>query len=405
MNEGHSAFLTLALLDKQTRGEIAKASEQDIESVRRRCAFTTHTPVPAGHDQFPREAVSHLLGERYVQVLDVTNCCPSNVLNMTLLALRFSRYINGVAMHHGEVSRDMFPQYPIRAITNGVHAVTWTSEPFRRLLDHHIPEWKSDNQYLRYAIGIPLREIRDAHEQAKADLISELERRTAVKFDRRVLTIGFARRATPYKRADLLISQLGRLRSITERIGPIQVVYGGKAHPRDNEGKAMIRHIVDAAHKSGPALKIAYVENYDIRWARLLTSGADLWLNTPHRPYEASGTSGMKAALNGVPVFSVLDGWWIEGCVEGVTGWAIGRDNDAADLAEETASLYDKLEEQIVPMYYKRPEAFEEIMRSALSLNGSFFNTQRMLSQYVASAYVPGKFEENEISRPTRAVE
>lgn len=404
MNEGHSALLTLALLERQTGGEIERATEQDIEAVRRRCVFTTHTPVPAGHDQFPRDSVSRVLGEGVVRVLHVTNCCPSNVLNMTFLALRFSRYINGVAMHHGEVSRDMFPRYPIRAITNGVHAVTWTSEPFRILLDRHIPEWRSDNQYLRYAVGIPLKEIREAHEQAKADLISELERRAAVKFDRRVLTIGFARRATPYKRADLLISDLGRLRAIAERNGPIQVVYGGKAHPRDNDGRAMIRRIIEASHAAGPALRITYIEDYDIRWARSLTSGVDLWLNTPHRPHEASGTSGMKAALNGVPSFSVLDGWWIEGCVEGVTGWAIGKNDDTVDLAEETVSLYEKLEKQIVPLYYERPEGFDEIMRAALSLNGSFFNTQRMLSQYLANAYVDPALAESGINRAPQAV-
>jgi starch phosphorylase len=403
MNEGHSAFLTLALLDRQTKGEIERATEQDIEAVRRRCVFTTHTPVPAGHDQFPRDAVSRVLGDRLVRVLHITNCCPSNLLNMTFLALRFSRYINGVAMRHGEVSRDMFPRYPIRAITNGVHAVTWTSEPFRRLLDRHIPEWRSDNQYLRYAVGIPLKEIRAAHEQAKADMISELERRAAVKFDQQVLTIGFARRATPYKRADLLISDLGRLRALAERNGPIQVVYGGKAHPRDNDGKAMIRRIIEASHVSVPVLRIAYVEDYDIRWARSLTSGVDLWLNTPHRPHEASGTSGMKAALNGVPSLSVLDGWWIEGCVEGVTGWAIGRNHDATSLSEENASLYEKLEKQIVPLYYERREAFDEIRRAALSLNGSFFNTQRMLSQYLANAYVGPALAESEIDRASQA--
>ena len=170
MNEGHSALLTLALLHKQTRGNLAGTSDEDIEAVRSKCVFTTHTPVPAGHDQFSRDAVRQVLGAPFVRVLEITNCCPNGVVNMTFLALRFSRYINGVAMHHGEVSRDMFPRYPVRAITNGVHAATWTSGSFQSLFDRHIPEWRSDNQYLRYAIGIPAEEIREAHAQAKMNL-------------------------------------------------------------------------------------------------------------------------------------------------------------------------------------------------------------------------------------------
>lgn len=391
MNEGHSAFLALALLERQTQGRVLQTSEADIEAVRQRCVFTTHTPVPAGHDQFPRETVARVVGDRFIRVLEITNCCPSNTLNMTFLALRFSRYINGVAMHHADVSRDMFPRYPIRAITNGVHAATWMCESFAKLLDRHIPEWRADNQYLRYAKGISPDEFREAHSQAKANLVAALQRRANVILDPQVLTIGFARRATAYKRADLIVSDLDRLRDIAERCGPLQVVYGGKAHPRDDEGKKMIRRIIDAARQSGPHLKIAYIENYDMQWARWLTSGVDVWLNTPHRPQEASGTSGMKAALNGVPSLSILDGWWIEGCLEGVTGWAIGRDDDTANVAEEAESLYDKLEKNVLPIYYQQ-QKYAEMMRSTLSLNGSFFNTQRMLSQYAANAYrlIPG---------------
>lgn len=387
MNEGHSAFLTLALLQKQTGGNLERATEKDIEEVRSKCVFTTHTPVPAGHDQFSREIVSRVLGRSIVEVLEITNCCPNHLLNMTFLALRFSRYINGVAMHHGEISRDMFPRYPIRAITNGVHAVTWTSEPFKNLFDRHIPEWRTDNAYLRYAMGIPLKEIQEAHAQAKIQMLDVLRERTGVTLDPQIMTIGFARRAAVYKRADLLLSDISRLRSIAERVGPLQIVYGGKAHPRDEAGKAMIRRIFDIRTMLPARLRIIYVEDYDMQWARWLTSGADLWLNTPHRPYEASGTSGMKAALNGVPSFSILDGWWIEGCVEGVTGWGIGLDDDVEDTAEDVLSLYEKLEGTIMPMFYSQPEAYVQVMRMALALNGSFFNTQRMLSQYVTNAY------------------
>jgi starch phosphorylase len=387
MNEGHSAFLALALLQGQTEGNLTEVSEQDIEEVRSKCVFTTHTPVPAGHDQFSRDAVSKVLGLDVDRVLEVTNCCPRNIVNMTLLALRFSRYINGVAMHHGEISRDMFPRYPVRAITNGVHAATWTSEPFKRLFDKHIPEWRNDNQYLRYAIGIPLKEIREAHAQAKTTLITVLRERAGANFDARVMTIGFARRAAAYKRADLVLSRIDRLRPLLERAGPLQIVFGGKAHPHDEDGKRMIRRVFDLQKTVPRDLKIVYIEDYDMQWARLLTSGVDLWLNTPHRPYEASGTSGMKAALNGVPSLSILDGWWIEGCVEGVTGWAIGLDDDIDDTNEDVTSLYDKLEQTIVPTFYRNPGSYGEVMRMALALNGSFFNTQRMLSQYATNAY------------------
>jgi len=391
MNEGHSALLTLALLERRLgRPDLGTASEQDIEEIRRKCIFTTHTPVPAGHDQFSRDLMRRVLSPERAAVLEVTHCCPEDALNMTLLALRFSHYINGVAMHHGEISRGMFPRYPIRAITNGVHAVTWTAPAFRELYDRHVPEWRYDNLYLRYVIGIPLEEIREAHIQAKRVLLAEVKRRTGVELDEKIMTIGFARRAAAYKRPDLLFSNPARLQWIAQHVGPLQVIFGGKAHPRDEGGKDLIRRIFAAAAALNHNLKIVYVEDYDVNWGGLITSGADLWLNTPQRPHEASGTSGMKAALNGVPSLSVLDGWWIEGCLEGTTGWAIGHGGEVAeDSLAEVATLYDKLELIIMPMFYGRPTAFAEIMRTAIAVNGSFFNTQRMVAQYMANAYFP----------------
>ena len=389
MNEGHSALLTLALLEQRMgNSHLGNASELDIESVRQRCVFTTHTPVPAAFDKFPRELVNQVIGADRAGVLDVTACCPDNTLNMTLLALRFSRYINGVAMHHGEVSRSLFPNYPVRAITNGVHAVTWTSPQFQKLYDQHVPEWRKDNLYLRYVVGVPVEEIRQAHAAGKLALLSEIKRASGAEFDPAALTIAFARRATAYKRADLLFTVLERLKSIAAHVGSLQVIFGGKAHPQDNEGKEMIRKVFQAAHSLEGSIKVVYVPDYDMRWAQLMTSGADLWLNTPHRPFEASGTSGMKAALNGVPSLSILDGWWIEGCVEGATGWAIGKEEDLPeDHGAEAASLYDKLERVIVPLFYGRPAGFAEVMRSAIALNGSFFNTERMMDQYLSNAY------------------
>jgi starch phosphorylase len=390
MNEGHSALLALALLEEIVgRPNLAAATSEEIEAVRRQCVFTTHTPVPAAFDQFPLELARKVLGQDRVGMLDATHCCPFGNLNMTYLALRCSRYINGVAMHHGEISHGMFPDYPIHAITNGVHAATWTSAPFRELYDRHVPEWRQDNLYLRYAIGIDLAEIRDAHAGAKRNMIREIAGTTGVQLSENVATLGFARRAAAYKRADLLFTDLARLRAIRQRVGPLQVVYGGKAHPRDEDGKAVIQRVFEAAAALRDVVPVVYVENYDMHWAQLLTSGVDLWLNTPHRPYEASGTSGMKASLNGVPSLSVRDGWWIEGHLEGVTGWAIGLDQDPEQHEIEVASMYDKLEHVVLPMFYERPASYAEVMRSAIAINGSFFNTQRMVSQYVANAYFP----------------
>jgi starch phosphorylase len=389
LNEGHSALLTFALLEQRIgTSRLGTASEADIESVRQRCVFTTHTPVPAAFDKFPRELVDQVIGSDRAAALDVSACCQDGALNMTYLALRFSRYINGVAMHHGEVSRGLFPNYPVRAITNGVHAVTWSSPKFQELYDRHVPEWRKDNLYLRYVVGVTLEEIRQAHASTKLELLAEIKRASGADFDPAVLTIAFARRAAAYKRADLLFTDLERLKSIAAKAGQFQVIFGGKAHPQDNEGKEMIRRVFQAAHSLAGSLKVVYIPDYDMRWAQLMTSGADLWLNTPHRPFEASGTSGMKAALNGVPSLSILDGWWIEGCVEGATGWAIGKEEDLPeDHGAEAASLYDKLERVIVPLFYSHPDAFAEVMRSTISLNGSFFNTERMMDQYLSNAY------------------
>ena len=389
MNEGHSALLALFLLEQRLAGKhVASADAEDMDAVRHRCIFTTHTPVPAGHDQFPLDLARQVLGEEWARALVSTGCCHDDTLNMTFLALRCSRYVNGVAMEHGEVSRGMFPGYPIRAITNGVHTVTWTSPPFCDLYDRHIPEWRFDNLYLRYAIGIPAEEIRQAHALAKKTLIEEIRGITGASLDEKAMTIGFARRASAYKRADLLFSGVERLRWLARHVGPLQVIYGGKAHPRDEKGKDLIRRVFAAAALLADAVKVVYVENYDMRWAQKICAGVDLWLNTPQRPQEASGTSGMKAALNGVPSLSVLDGWWVEGHVEGATGWSIGYGPEVPeDPAADAASLYDKLESTILPMYYGRPAAYTLVMRNAIAINGAFFNTQRMVSQYLANAY------------------
>jgi starch phosphorylase len=390
LNEGHSALLTLCLLEWQLDGRQSfELDESDIEEVRRRTVFTTHTPVPAGHDRFPLELVRQVLGEQHVTLLEAAHCVDAGELNMTHVALRLARFVNGVAMKHREVSQGMFPNFPVDAITNGVHAMTWTSPAFQRLFDRRIPEWRTDNLYLRYAVGIPLAEIRAAHAEAKKVMISTITERTGAVLDPKAFTIGFARRATPYKRADLMFADPTRLAEIASSVGPIQIVFGGKAHPNDAGGKDLIRRIFAASGSLAGSVNVVYVENYEMDIAARIVAGVDLWLNNPMKPLEASGTSGMKAALNGVPSLSVLDGWWIEGHVEGVTGWSIGGLDPEGDQSKDAMEIYLKLERVILPLYYGLPFAYAEVMRSAIALNGSFFNTQRMVEQYVRNAYFP----------------
>jgi len=387
MNEGHSGLLVLSLLEEQLNGAGVEAvTERDIQAVRRQCVFTVHTPVPAGHDVFARELAVQVLGDRRVELLELSPAFDDGDFDLTSFVMFFARSANGVSMRHAQISRDMFPGYTVNAITNGVHAGTWIAEPFARLFDRYMPGWRRDTSYLRFATGMPLAEVREAHADAKLALMVEVEKRRGIKLDPRVLTIGFARRATGYKRGDLIFSDMERLRKIIEKAGELQIIYAGKAHPRDDSGKAIIQQVFAAARELEDAIKVTYVEDYDMGVAKYLCSGVDLWLNNPQKPLEASGTSGMKAAMNGVPSLSVLDGWWIEGCVEGVTGWAIGDENPSDERAE-IASMYDKLEFEIMPMYYREPDAFAAVMRGAISLNGEFFSAQRMMSQYLANVY------------------
>lgn len=390
MNEGHSSLLGLSLLERRLEARNAKrVTQKDVATVRQQCVFTTHTPVPAGHDRFHRALVERVLGKGRTDLLAAARILDGQTLNMTKLALECSHYVNGVARIHQHVSQDMFPKYRIRAVTNGVHSGTWAAPAMRDLFDRHIPEWRSDNAYLRYASDIPLDSLTAAHRSNKRALLRAVRDQTGQPLDEDVFTICFARRATPYKRCHLLFQNLDRLKWIASNIGPFQLVFGGKAHPRDEGGKRMIRFIHEAAQELEGRIRIVYIENYEMDQGRLMTSGADIWLNTPEKTREASGTSGMKAALNGVPSLSVLDGWWIEGHVEGVTGWSAANYRGALDDEASVAhALYDKLERVVIPLFYERPSAFAQVMRSAIALNGSFFNTQRMVSQYVHNAYV-----------------
>ena len=387
MNEGHAALLSIGLIEERLHGApLSNATDEDARAVRDTCVFTTHTPVPAGHDQFGTDQMTNVLGHERAACIERFGSLHNGLLNMTYLALRFSRYVNGVSMQHGKVSQGMFPEYRIHAITNGVHAATWLSQPFQELLDKEIPSWRHDNQYLRSVYGIDPAAIDATHAQGKQRLVATVKSRTGIELDPNVLTLGFARRVATYKRATLLFHDGQRLHDIAERIGGLQIIYAGKAHPADGAGKALIRQVFDAAAKlESPKLRILYLENYDWDLGEQLTNGVDVWLNTPRRPYEASGTSGMKAALNGVPSLSVLDGWWIEGCAENITGWAI---EDFDDEAKEAELLYTRLENTVAPLYADK-NAWARLRQHCIAINGAFFNTHRMLGQYFANAYFP----------------
>ena len=391
MNEGHAALLALELLDEEKDNNGGEITEEVIERVKDKCVFTTHTPVSAGMDQFPMDMAERLLGPASQKIRNLA--CLDGRLNMTYLALNLSHYVNGVAKRHGEVSRLMFAQYAIDSITNGVHAATWTSPAFQELFDRYIPGWREDNFSLRYALSIPKQDVWAAHLACKRQLIQVVNRAANAGMNAEALTLGFARRAATYKRGDLLVQDVERLKRIAESEGPIQIIYAGKAHPKDQGGKDLIQRIVQAAASLKGDVKVAYIPNYDMNLGKLLTSGVDVWVNTPQPPMEASGTSGMKAALNGVPSLSVLDGWWIEGCLEGSTGWAIGPkpsadlDPAAGNHTHDAEALYDKLEKFVAPAFYLDRDQWLEIMLHSISFNGSFFNTQRMVQQYVLKAY------------------
>jgi starch phosphorylase len=400
MNEGHAALLTFELAHELAvqAWNLAYAPVKQVVTpelmhlVRGQCVFTTHTPVPAGHDRFGLDLVHRVLtGYRGAFDDSEKDFAPDGMLDMTSIALDNSHFINGVAKRHGTVTREMYSEYKIDSITNGVHATTWAGAPMAQLFDRLIPGWREDNSSLRYALRIPRRDIWVAHAQAKTALVAEVARRTGVALDAKTFTIGFARRAAVYKRAELLFRNPDQLAAIGAKAGAIQIIYAGKAHPHDQGGKDIIRRIFQFRDALKDRVRIVYLEDYGIEIAKLVTAGVDLWLNTPQPPLEASGTSGMKAALNGVPSLSIMDGWWIEGCIEGVTGWAIGKTDGAIEFrdtsADDAQSLYNKLEMIVLPMYYGEPEKFADVMRNAIALNGSFFNTERMVDQYVAKAY------------------
>lgn len=388
MNEGHSAFLTLALLRRfahPSEGLRPGESPYNLPQIRELCTFTTHTPVEAGHDKFDYGLVQRIYGD----LLDpgtVKRLAGEDRLNMTRLALNLSEYVNGVAKRHAEISRQMFPGYAVHAVTNGVHASTWTSTPIAKLFDAYVPGWCHEPELLARADRIPDEALWAAHQDARQALVDRVRELTGVVLNPDQPILGFARRMTAYKRADLLFTDLERLRHIGGK-QPFQIVMAGKAHPGDAAGKSLIEVLHAHMWELSGDLPMAFLPDYDMALALLMVSGSDIWINTPLRPLEASGTSGMKAAFNGVPQLSVLDGWWVEGCLEGVTGWAVGEDSPTAN-GHDAMALYDKLESVILPLWYEDRAGWISVMKGAISKNAAYFNSHRMMRRYATEAYL-----------------
>ena len=389
MNEGHSSLLAIDLLKEIWERSEDPTLEACLAEVRATCVFTTHTPIPAGHDRFPRALAEEVFGvDAVARVAEIPRLLTTE-LNMSILGLELSGFVNGVSVRHAEVSRGMFPGHEIHAVTNGVHSATWTAPPMQAVLDRHVPNWRRHGSALRSAQRIPVPEIVAAHRAAKQTLIDDINALGDHRFEVDRFTIGFARRVTSYKRLMLLLRDVGRLREIARRWGSLQIVFSGKAHPRDQEGKRLIEAMYRQQEALAPYVRMVFVPGYDMRVAGRIVAGVDLWLNTPMPPLEASGTSGMKAAHNGVPNFSVRDGWWCEGYIPGHTGWVIeaAHSGDHAADQQDADRIYRCLDEEILPLYFSNPARWGEMMRDCVALAASYFNTQRMLEEYATRAY------------------
>lgn len=380
MNEGHAAFLTLELLRERGWKD---------EDVRRSCAFTTHTPIEAGHDVFPYDLAWKIAGDNLPW--HIRRIAGEDALSMTRLAMTMSRFTCGVSRIHAEVSREMFPGVAIDSITNGVHHVTWSSPEMQSLFDRKSSGWRSDPSVLSSTCrDYGDAELWSAHQASKARLISAINERTGLSFDPDILTIASARRVVSYKQPELLYANLERLADVCR--GRVQIVHSGNAHPSDSFAQGVIQRMVERSHALKDKVKIAYLENYNPDLAKLFTQGADVWLNTPMRLHEASGTSGMKACLNGVLNFSTLDGWWIEGYgMDPEAGWRIGPLAQAADAdaarAIDAEDIYTELNYQIIPEYYYPDRArWIRRMKRAIGLIG-YFNAQRCVQEYLAKAW------------------
>ncbi len=383
MNESHSALLTIELLNE---------FDKNRDEVRKKCSFTTHTPEGAAHDEFSYDLVGEVMKEDYLPIPELKEMSQEKSLHMTKLAMNSSGYINAVSKRHEGVTRSIFPNYSIDSITNGIHIPTWVSDSFMELYDEYVSGWRRDPYKLKHSVVIPEEEIWDAHMKEKEKLIEEVNKNSDVEMNSRVFTIGFARRAAPYKRADLIFYDKEELLDVAQEVGEFQIIFAGKAHPQGEASKDMIKRVTDHIQDLKDDIKMTYLEDYGMNLAKLLTSGVDLWLNNPERGREACGTSGMKAACNGIPQLSILDGWWIEGHLENVTGWKIGLEPEEIEGDEDmdkidSSDIYKKLGNEIIPKFYADKKTWNRIMRNAIAFNASFFNTHRMVREYLTNAY------------------
>ncbi|WP_286846181.1 MULTISPECIES: alpha-glucan family phosphorylase [Aminobacterium] len=380
LNEGHAGFLTLELMREM--------GYYDPQKVREQVVFTTHTPVAAGHDYFKYDLIEKTMSEDALATLK--HMMPSEGVSMTELGFRYSHFVNGVSKKHAEVSRKLFNVPNIQNVTNGIHPMTWISPGIKNLLSRHIPGWENEPGRLIQALALPSDELWKVHQASKMRLLTYVLEETGWDLKSDILTIGFARRAATYKRADLIFSDIKRLTQIGH--GKLQLIFSGKAHPKDEGGKALIQEILNISNKVNLFIPIIYLPNYTMDLGRLMTQGVDLWLNTPLRPREASGTSGMKCALNGVMNFSVLDGWWIEGWIEDITGWSIGPEPSSSDLhvyneSQDALDLFDKLEKKIIPTYYDDRNKWINMMKNTIAINSCYFHTHRVVKEYCEKAY------------------
>jgi len=380
MNEGHAAFLTLELLRER---------EYKDENVRPSCAFTTHTPVKAGHDVFDYDLAHRIVGD--MLPWHIRDIAGQDRLSMTHLAMHLSHYTCGVSQVHGEVSRAMFPGEKIDAITNGVHHLTWTCPEMAALFDRFIPEWRNDPMQLEeHCRDLPDDDLWKAHMEAKKKLVDEVNKHTVTPFDPDHLIISSARRVVSYKRPELLYTNLERLKEVC--CGRIQIIHAGNAHPSDQFGQSVIQRMIQRSKELRDCVRIVYLENYNPELAKLLVSGSDVWLNTPVRLHEASGTSGMKACLNGVLNLSTLDGWWIEGYgKDPESGWRIGPLARAVGDEEHTRldaeDIYTQLQYEVIPEYYYKDRVrWLRRMKRAIGLLG-YFSSQRCVEEYLRKAW------------------
>jgi glycogen phosphorylase len=384
INEGHGSFVAVAKFLDSSKKSVA----DKILDTRESCVFTTHTPIKMAHDVFSLEKVINYQADFPYKLPGLLD---EKKVNMTKIGLYFSNYINGVALSHKELSMTMFPGFPIHCVTNGVHSATWTAPEFQKLFDKHLPTWRHSSLSLRNAFSLSLADIWHAHQGVKKRLIKLVKEKTGQNFELNTFTIGFARRFTAYKRPTLIFRNMERLIKIHQKVGKIQIVFAGKAHPMDEEGQRLIKEINSLASKYKQKIKIAFIEGYDMELAKVIIPGSDLWVNTPLPPNEASGTSGMKAAHNGVPQLSSFDGWWREGYIRGKTGWTIRGEKmkiSGTRGDKDAASLYELLEKEIIPTYYKSPYTWQKIMRFSIGVNASFFNTERVIREYAQNAYL-----------------